>query len=50
LTVGGARAALPLNKDDGDTDWDLIGLARDAVRAAAAWPRSGYWSDYFDYF
>jgi len=40
-------AALLFNKDEGDEDWDLIGLVRDAARAVAAWPNSDYWSDYF---
>jgi CubicO group peptidase (beta-lactamase class C family) len=40
-------AALLFNKDEGDADWDRIGLVREAARSVVTWPNSNYWSDYF---
>jgi CubicO group peptidase (beta-lactamase class C family) len=40
-------AALLFNKDEGDADWDMIGLVRDAARKIGTWPNSDYWAEYF---
>jgi CubicO group peptidase (beta-lactamase class C family) len=40
-------AALLFNKDDGGQTWDLLSLIRNAYLSIAAWPATGFWSDYF---